>query len=243
MMKRVICLALLATLAVSSQAAEYLYYSGPGKGLSGSVSGWDSISNGGYSWGSSTWNGQLKVQYKNEPGSFGTEFRTFCITPDEVLGSPDNPWKIDTPILINGGLGTSVMDRIARLVSHGTTVTGVSDIFGSGISHEASAAFQLALWRIVNNDSLATFNSGLLTTNTTVLGIYNDLIGLSNDTTKAGSFVAFYPNPLSGSQILITGTAPNGGGYTPVPEPFTMGLGLATAGAFIRRRVKAKKVA
>lgn len=241
MLKRVICFAALASLAIAAQAAEYIKYNGTGKGLSGSASGWDGITNGGYNYGS-VWNGQLKVQYKKDPGSFGLEFRTFCITPDEIVGSPNNPYVIDTPVLINGGFGMGMFDRIARIVSHASTV-GVNNIFGAGATNEAAAAFQIALWRIVNNDGQAAFNAGLLGSNATVNGFYNSLMGLANDTTKTGSFVAFYPNPITGSQILITGTGDNGGGFTPVPEPFTMGLGLAAAGVFIRRKIKAKKAA
>lgn len=242
-MKRVLSLLAFGVLAVAANAAEVLKYNGTGKGLTGSVSGWDSLTNDNYSWGSGTWNGQLRVQYKQDPGTYGTEFRAYCITPAEVLGSPVNPWVIDTPILINGGMSNSISDRIARLVTHGTTVVGVSDIFGGGMTNAAGAAFQLALWSIVNDNTMQPFASGLLSSNATVAGLYNGLIGVANTTSLTGSYIAFNPNPITGSQILITGTGGGGGGFTPVPEPFTMGLGLAAAGAFVRRRVKAKKIA
>jgi hypothetical protein len=69
---------------------------------------------------------------------------------------------------------------------------------------------------------------------------------------KTGKFatLAFPSNNWWGMHVTYKGT--NGmtqyirwnGGTPPsnvVPEPFTMGLGIAAAGAFVRRRVKAKK--
>lgn len=245
MLKRVVCFVSLAVLATTSFAAEYLQYNSGwnGGGISGqSVSGYDTLSGASYSYGGSVYVGQIGVQYKNTAttNTYGSTFQTYCITPSVILGNGGNPWAINSPVLINGGNSLSIFDRIARLSSNASIAVG-TDVYSAALNDQISGAFQLALWSIVNSTNTPAFASGHLTG--TVLSWYNTFIGISNNTSQTGSFVAFYPNPLSGSQILITGTGNNGGGFSPVPEPFTMGLGLAAAGAFIRRRIKSKQTA
>lgn len=171
--------------------------------------------------------------------SYGDEFLTFCISPFEELGSPNNPWRIDTPTLYTGTSATNTdFDRIARLVSFGwTSAVETNAVFG--------AAFQLALWSIIQDtapNSLYNYSANLLTSNAAVNTEYNNFLNIANGTssfgTAAGSMMMYRPTNLTDSQILIAKVVGGGNSSTPVPEPFTIGIGLAAAGAFVQRRLK-----
>lgn len=263
-MKRVLFGVLFAAVTVaSSQASEWLYYTGMGFAGTGSVTGRDTASGlpGNYNHGN-VYMGQIKVKYLNyggvgTPGTglfTGSNINTYCITPNEVLGSPSNPWRIDTPFLAGGGNTMSDFDRIGRLVANdnlatGTGAAGGADAFSnsSAISNDIATAFQLALWNVVQDAGGNTFS-----TNKFVIGggvdndiedFFNKFMTIANNTNLTGRAIFFQPNPLDSSQILVTNTGGGGGQFTPTPEPFTMGLGIAAAAAFARRRIKAKKLA
>lgn len=196
------------------------------------------VGTGDYIWGSA-YAGAIKVKYDVGPTKASVtfpnaEFLTFCVSPFEELGKPDNPWKIDSPYVYNGTTNTSTdYDRLARLVEFGWD-TGVANTVNA-------AAFQLAIWSIVQDAGGQSFFSTMLS-DSAVQAEYVKFLDIANGVsihgTAGGKMVVFQPNPLTASQILITKVGDNGGGYTPVPEPFTMGLGLAAAGVFVRRRMK-----
>lgn len=246
--------ALAGALCLSSVSfgAEWLKSFGVVSGSkSGSVKGYvdpsapaghiQGLGDGKYSWGG-VYAGAIKVKYgtgpdKNNVTYGGAEFLTFCISPFEELGKPDNPWKINTPSIYHGTSNTYTdYDRLARLVHFGWD-TAVANVVNS-------AAFQLAIWSIVQDASPYAgyhFQSSMLSdsaVNTEYLKFLDIANGVSSYGNAAGKMVVFQPNPITASQMLITKVGDNGGGFTPVPEPFTMGLGLAAAGVFIRRRMK-----
>lgn len=254
-------------LCTTAMATEWLYWPGSSTGLglgrTGAVSGRDTYYTTGsgaiYSHGSGLSVKQIRVKYgtsansSTTPTTYGSLFNTYCISPTEILASPSNPYIINTPTQYNGGNTMSDLDRIARLTSlNDTAVAGANNAFdfltSNTTNNDICAAFQLALWNIVqDNDSFTSHNfnpSGFFTmggaVENNIESYFNAFMGIANDTTKTGSMIMFYPNPLTGSQILITNTVPGGGGFTPTPEPFTMSLGLAAAAAFVRRRIKAK---
>ncbi len=106
-----------------------------------------------------------------------------------------------------------------------------------------AAAFQLAQWNILFDTDLSMGSGAFKTTGGSIgsaeeAAADNLLNGLDGKTTLATVYL------LSGAGIQdqITGsTDPGGPPPGTTPEPFTMSLGLASAGLFIRRRLKAKK--
>lgn len=251
-MKR-LCLALVGALSLSSASfgAEWLKSLGTVSGsyesmVRGHVSATPGaghvIGNGNYL-AATVKVGAIRTKYgtgsTRTNAVFGTEFFTFCITPFEELGRPNDTWMIDSPTLYNGTSSVSTdYDRIARLVSFGwNSLVETNAVYG--------AAFQLALWSIVQDattSQLGQFYSNLLLSNSSVNTQYLAFLDIANGNsafgTQAGKMMLYRPNPLGDSQILISKVMDGGGGSSPVPEPFTIGLGLAAAGAYVRRRVQ-----
>ncbi len=245
MMKRVICLAALSAMLLGNAlAADYLHYKEPGRGTTGKLM---SILANGHA-DRNVFAGQLKVGWgaTGAAAQAAPSFITFCISPDKDLpptNPNENPWEIATmgSYTVTGGM--SLLERIGRLVAWGSA----NNMFDVNLSNtpannEAAASFQVALWMVATGGPQSGYQGGQIASGT---GSATDLVAniANNVTYGVGSSMAIYYPTNTNGQILVGQLGDTTGTYTPVPEPFTMGLGLAAAGAFIRRRVKAKKVA
>ncbi|MBC8066471.1 MAG: PEP-CTERM sorting domain-containing protein [Chlorobia bacterium] len=271
-MKRFASVGIVAFCMVGSTLANgWLDYVGTGNGNNAKMNGtYNSLPYGGS--GTSVFSGQINVKYSNNQtgGPWSSTISTFCISPDRaLLGTPaQDPWDILTPVQYNAGVGdNSVLGRVARLVGYGARVSvnnTSQDMFylnGSGGADDQRASiFQAVLWALVStgndlNIDIAGSNgisgsllshAGWLAGSGTHFDIYQEYWDAALDLSKTGSMYLYYPNPNgigSNNQQILVGEAFGGGaGFTPVPEPFTMALGLAAVGAFVRRRIRADKV-
>lgn len=242
-MKRVLCLTAVAVgLVGSAVAAPKINFTGMGLSGQAFISGTSLLPGGTYSHTVNT--GQMNFFYDangNDVQNLPTDvsFIGFCLTPKNILQDPttldaSSPFIWDTTDgSRNSGYGVNAQwDMAARLFQHAWTV--------QDDNANAAAAFQLALWNIMSSSFTYATNAPLV--NATVQSYYTNFMATANNASLSGKMVLFKPvNFPSQSQLIATHLGGGGGGFTPVPEPFTMGLGLAAAGAFVRRRMKAKK--
>ena len=120
-----------------------------------------------------------------------------------------------------------------------------------------AAAFQLAQWEIVFDTDVSLVqgangtygNAGFLYKNSFAynsLGtdVYNRAETMLRSirlgtVTRQAQLVLLSGGGVQDQVVSINGSGP-GNGTNAVPEPFTMGLGIAAASVFVRRRVKAR---
>lgn len=246
-MKRVLCLAAVAVgLVGSAFAGPKINFTGMGLSGTSAISGTGILPAGSY--GPIAVNtGQMNFYYdangnNNQDLPTDASFIGYCLTPNNVLQDPSDlapgsPFVWDTldgsRNSTYGGTVNSAWDGVARLF-HNEWAT-------QALNQNAAAAFQLAIWDLMSNPfSYGSLGGGL--NSGAVATYYNQFMTTAANTGLVGKMILFKPLNFSAqSQMIGTHLGGGGGGFTPVPEPFTMGLGLAAAGAFVRRRVKAKK--
>ncbi len=242
MFKRVVCLAALSVgLVATSLGADYLHYRGNGAGTGGNISG--TMAMGGPA-RNGVFAGQLKIGYgTTQAGAIGasSSFAAFCISPDKTLPPPTggNPWEISTPTSYTSGTGSSVYDKLSRLVSWGYD-NGIFNLTSSIPGNNTAASFQVALWMVVSGaPTQSGWSGGQL--GSAASGSADWLIANVANVATAGAKMAILTPLDTGGQTIVTYLPSFPGNSTPVPEPFTMGIGLAAAGVFVRRRMTAKK--
>jgi hypothetical protein len=113
-----------------------------------------------------------------------------------------------------------------------------------------AAGLQLAVWASIYGGGAAFVNNGDGATVGTFNMVNNDAADSANLTTVVSFAEAYYNQAINASgynAIYLDGRDVNGddegqGQITvDVPEPFTMGLGIAGMAAYIRRRMKTKR--
>lgn len=166
------------------------------------------------------WAGELN--FKDTTNTFlgGSPFIAYCLDPGETLLSP----MPVTQTTISGPVGWLVN-------TFGVNRTGITIGSNTYSASVDAAGFQLAIWRFMD--------SGLLvggSTPSSVVTVANHYYSLA--TSNSASAIKFDYVPTTGSQDLVTDSF--GGTSIPVPEPFTMAVGVAgLATALARRRKKA----
>jgi len=175
--------------------------------------------------------GLFVLDYKHATTSW-TQFLSFCLEPDVVLASFDNPYTVNSI----AGAGYTVGALISELWGR---------YFGQINSDTKAAAFQVALWELAFGTTDKNLNSGdfKLTSGgdvkSTAQGWLNSLNGTGP---MAQGLVVLVDNPNSTErQDLITQGPVNN-----VPEPTVlalMALGLVVMGVSQRRRARAQSAA
>lgn len=182
-------------------------------------------------------------------------FFTFCAELGETIGYTTNTHErvemvtVGTQTWKGGSTGSvtfnlSQVNKLGRLYYNAISAWG--GVGGAGWTNDRAAAFQLAQWEILFDGGTTDFTSGVfqldngnlnarysdaqaLITGANTFGAVANLILLSDN---LGSTSGLIQDQITG---YISSNPPN-----TVPEPFTMGLGAAAAGLFVRRRLKAK---
>lgn len=184
-----------------------------------------------------------------------TDFTGFCITPNRTLSNPQNqasesPYVYDmadgsrnTAADLHGGGAVldTPWDQVSRLIEHGWASLSSG---GAVEIQRRNIAFQLALWSIVSTGFINAEHLDGSNAAGTVDDYFSDYITMALNTNLVGKMVVFTPNTFPNSgQVIVTHAGGDGGFSDPVPEPFTMSLGIAAAALFVRRRAKAQKLA
>jgi hypothetical protein len=188
------------------------------------------------------WVGSFNIGVATTPGGALTTELAFCIDPWN--------WSVNTslPYLKEGvgGLNMSGTYDQDQVFSNKAEIEELyADFYASTIgSTKYSAAFQLALWRIVTDEQLAWGSDA--TINADALAMLNALP--STQPTAQKYDLDFYfvnrgaqsPYAMAGQNYIVAKekTSFSGGG-TPIPEPTSLllvGLGLASLGLVRRQK-------
>ena len=248
MIKRVVCFAMLAVAAVSSSlAVSAIDFQGMGlHDNSTFIQGNGIYPDGSYNYAVKA--GQMNFLYDYNTSDSGSSldqlFLGYCITPNRALLDPQTLTNT-SPFVYNlasadpfgnAALG-SAWDGISRLVQHGWSL--------QDDSVNAAVAFQFALWSLASD--AGTFAASEYNLASNVAGsvglYYQNYLAIAGNTSLSGQMAVFVPTTFPGSgQIIVSNIGDGTGSFEPVPEPFTMMLGIAAAGTYVRRRAKAKKL-
>ena len=151
----------------------------------------------------------------------------YCVEITQPLGSIVNNY---VPVALSAsGLSAAQQTAIGQLYSHGTNYAG------SLVAAGASAAFQLALWEIVNETS-GSFDLAN--------GSFRDLTGGTIGATAAGMLSTLAATAIDPNLQFTIWSSPTHQNFlqvttrsTHVPEPSTLALlGMGLAAAALRRR-------
>ena len=252
LMKRFVIMAGIAVLSTSAMAVDFIGSWNTG-GFNGGVS--TSMYNGSavrftaYKTGG-TLPGGLPSEAVTHLNTANPGFFSFCAELGETIGGGTQTHERVEMI----GVGTQTWaGGIQQVTFNLSQVNKLSRLWYGALSgafgawdNDLAAAFQLAQWEIL-------FDLG--TTNLTG-GNFSLTGGAGNGRYAATQTLVNYANTLGvGANLILLSDALNSGsplvqdqitGYisanppNTVPEPFTMGLGAAAAGVFVRRRLKAK---
>ncbi len=179
-------------------------------------------------------------------GAPGSSIGTFCAELSQDIHIPGT-YTHDVEIL--NGTGTQHTIGSANPVTFDLQRTlRLEKLWGnySFSTATSAAAFQLAQWNILFDTDLSvsnnagtffgTFASGQSAIETAANAMLN---GLDSKTKLATVFLL--SSTTAQDQIYGT-TTPGGPPPGATPEPFTLSLGLASAGLFVRRRLRSGKV-
>lgn len=167
--------------------------------------------------------------------------KTFCVELSQTIAANNTQHTHDVvaPLLgatTNNGGHTFDAARVAALQKLWANVSITNNI--------TAAAFQLAQWEItfdggsgfdLNNGTFKMQSSG---NNAAIIAQASTWLGQIGSWTAQKSLVLLRNSSIQDQITSIDGLPPT----NVVPEPFTMGLGVAAAGAFVRRRLKARTV-
>jgi hypothetical protein len=184
------------------------------------------------------WSGVLN--WSTTTAGFPSTFSTLCCSFNQefyVNGS----FMVDAYSL-KGATISNLPALPSADTSKGETPTyfiKAAEIFQANIpnvtDNTTAAALQLAIWGTLYGSNLTPS----ITSGTTLLTDYqNDLNNVANNTNDVGwlDYVGASNTPQGQSQFVYM---PNGQpNFTPVPEPFTMGLGIAGVGMAVRRKLR-----
>ena len=170
--------------------------------------------------------------------SLAASVNTFCVELGEYITGGYNPSTHNVTLLT--GLGGQFTDRTSgpNVEFDVTRTLRLRKLWNNNIltSGTDRAAFQVAQWNLMFDTdldlSLGTFTGGGAV-QAQAQAMLNNLDSLSAGTTQ------LYLLSKAGYQDQLTNVYGRPPGES--PEPFTMGLGIAAAGVFVRRRMKAKK--
>ncbi len=178
-------------------------------------------------------------------GATGTSIGAYCAELNQNIYIPGD-YQYNVEVLNGSGTQSTVGSLPGVTFDFGRTLR-LEKLWGGSFTPTdklSAAAFQLAQWNILFDDNsdnsvtTGTFYASNLTGGD-VTAAANTILGQVDSQT---SLATVFLLSSQSSQDQIWGTT-NPGGPPPgtTPEPFTMSLGLASAGLFIRRRLKAKK--
>ncbi len=162
--------------------------------------------------------------------------KTFCVELTETINvNTNHTHNVVAPLLgattQNGGItfDAARVTAMQRLWANASITDSIT-----------AAAFQVAMWEITfDGGSSLNLGSGIFTnngTNAAIISQANTWLGQINTWTAQRSLVLLSRAGIQDQITALDGIPPT----NVVPEPFTMGLGIAAAGAFIRRRMKSR---
>jgi hypothetical protein len=164
--------------------------------------------------------------------------KTFCVELTESINvNTNHTHNVVAPLLgattQNGGVTFDA-----------TRVTALSRLWANASITDSitAAAFQLVQWEITFDGGSLDLTGGTFrnngTVNAAIITQANTWLGQLGSWTAQRNLVLLSRAGIQDQITALDGLPPT----NVVPEPFTMGLGVAAAGAFVRRRLKARSV-
>jgi hypothetical protein len=165
----------------------------------------------------------------------GTSFMAWCVDIRHLLNTGSSSYSLEDGAAFLGGLVAARLERLASYVvaadGNAATTTLQSTLTGS----QQSAAFQLAVWEVVNEGSASSYNvnsgdfyvsSGDASVRTLANNWLNGAMSWAGTTTQS---LNVWAGPNSTQDLGV---------FAPIPEPETYAMLLAGLGlmGFVARR-------